>query len=473
MCEQSIEQKQIKAGPAQKGRALKRGIVLSLMIAVVLSLTACKTGGSRADQTPAEQSAIGATTNVNAIREFEAAVEAFETSKGQDLATVQSHLERALKEDPRFGRAWFNLGVVHELRGNASDARDAYGKALSNSPRLGAAHVNLAMMALDDGDRARAWDMFQKALEVQNYNPEAHNNISVILRERGQYAEAVNHARRSLAGDSQNTGAYANLARIYYDRGNYEVAKLVMYNATQIDETNPDLHNILGLVALAQNDVTAAIAHFQRTLSLEPDHVPALLNMGAVILNVRDYERAQTFFEKVLEQKPEHIDAIMSIAVARRGLGDLEGAREYYGKVMNLDPDNAVVQFNLGVLEHEHMAQNAQMGANADDPPEDPIGQMDWNIANMKASIVHYEKALEHYRQYLYLDKSDEIEIRDMANERIGQVSQIIQMTNEQIPMMEQQKGDIRLAMEEEARWQAEQGAMADDSEGPDDDLDD
>jgi tetratricopeptide (TPR) repeat protein len=152
----------------------------------------------------------------------------------------------------------------------------------------------------------------------------------------------------------------------------------------------------------------------------------------------------------------------MSIAVARRGLGDLEGAREYYGKVMNLDPDNSIVQFNLGVLEHEHMAQNAQMGVNADDPPDDPIGQMDWNIANMRGSIIHYERALEHYRQYLYLDKSGEPGNRNIANERIGQVSQIIQMTNEQIPMMEQQKGDIRLAMEEEARWQAEQGSQPD-----------
>ncbi|MBA2661693.1 MAG: tetratricopeptide repeat protein [Bradymonadaceae bacterium] len=423
---------------------------------MVLALSACSSSPTKADEAALTESITGGTVNANAIREFEEAVVAFE---GADLVKAKAHLERAIKEDGRFGKAWFNLGVLHELNGDKDEARKSYQKALEFAPKLGAAYVNLGLMAINGDERDAAWDMFQKAVEVQPYNPEAQNNISVILRERKQYAEAVNHARRSLAGDSQNTKPYANLAHIYYDRGNYDVAKLVMLNAVQIDEKDADLYNILGLIELAQNDVTAAIAYFQRTLKLRADHVPALLNLGAIILNVRDYERAVTLFETALQHRPNDIEALISIAVAKRGLGDLAGARQYYDKVIALDANNAMVQFNLGVLEHEHMAQNAQMGVGGAEPPEDPIEQMDWNIANMKSSITHYEKALEHYRQYLYLDKSDNADARKEANDRIGQVSQIIQMTNEQMPLMDQQKDDMRNQLKEQAEWEAQQAA--------------
>lgn len=445
--------------------------LLSLLVALLFS-AACSTGKSKGDDL-GELAESGGSSNVDALREFEEAVALWEQSGGKDHEGVRAHLERALKEDRRFGIAWFNLGVLDEARGDLEGARKAYEEAARHAPRLGQAHVNLGVLELNAGDRSAARSYFEKALEVQPYNPAAHNNMSVLLREEGNYDEAVSHARRSLAGDSQNTNAYANLARVYYDQGNTRVARLVIFNAMQLEAqiaaekmgiepgedddgeseqeevpeevllsiSNPDLYNILGMIELRQNDVTSAIIRFREALARDPDYVPALLNLGAIILNVRDYDQALELFGRVLELEPGHKEAMISTAVAYRGKGDLAKARETYEEILSMDPEDAATQFNLGVLEHEHLAQNAQLGMGTEpSDPSDPVAMMDWTINNMQNSIGHYERALEHYRDFLHYEKGQFAESREDATNRISQIGEIMDMLQEQIPMLREQR---------------------------------
>lgn len=461
-------------------RSVARPLALICLMLALLSSTACKTGASKGDDL-ADMVDGGGTSNVDAIREFEEAVALWERSGGEDHAGVRAHLERALREDKRFGIAWFNLGVLDEAAGDLQAAKKSYNEAIKYAPKLGQAYVNLGMMELNAGDRDGARAYFERALEAQPYNPAAHNNMSVLLREAGEYEEAVSHARRSLAGDSQNTNAYANLARVYYDQDNTRVARLVIFNAMQLEaqiaqekaekdgkksapedgeeapeevldrevseeevltsNSNPDLYNILGMIELRQNDVTSAIIRFREALERDPDYIPALLNLGAIILNVRDYEQGLELFGRVLEQEPEHKEALISTAVAYRGMGDLEKAREIYEQILRIDPEDAPTRFNLGVLEHEHMAQNAQLGMGTEPAdPNDPVATMDWTINNLENSITHYERALEYYREFLNYERGEFAEAREDATNRIDQIDEIMEMTREQIPMLREQR---------------------------------
>ncbi len=414
--------------------------VLLCSLVTILAI-GCRSAPQPADEEEARVVETGGTTNVDAIREFERAVELWIESDGQDLDGVRRHLDRALREDRRFGIAWYNLGVLDELEGDISGARRSYERALEHAPRLGSAHVNIGMLDLADGDRDAAWDRFQQSVEVQPFNAAAHNNISVILRDAGEYSDAIAHARRSLAGDSQNTRAYANLARVYFDQGNHQVARLVIENALLINDQDADLYNIRGMIELENDEVTQAIINFSSTLDLDPNHIPALLNLGAIVLNTRDYERGRELFGRVLAQEEDHREALIATAFAYRGLGDLAEARRYYEKVLEQDPQNAVIQFNLAVLEHEHLAQNAQLGMDSEPAdPDDPVAMMDWTIDNLQTSITHYERAIEHYRSFIQYEQGRYPDRREEANARIDQVREIITVTQEQLPMLREQR---------------------------------
>lgn len=415
---------------------------LAALAALALGLSACGGASSaRTDDAPIAQTGqpTGGSASQSALKSFERAVELYERSQGKALEDVRRELESSLKDDPRFGKAWFNLGFVQEQLGRRDEARRAYEKAIEFAPQLGSTYVNLGHMALEDGDKDEAWRLFQKAIEVQPYNAEAHNNLSILYRQKKEYGEAVNHARRSLAGESQNIRPYANLGQIYYDRGNHEVARLVMFNALQMDEKEPDLHNILGVVELSTNNVTGAIARFQRTLELAPNHVPAMMNLGSVMVSVRDYPRAIALFDRVLQLQPKNTDAVVSKGVAVRGTGDLEGARNIYLQAQSIDPENALVFFNLGVLEHEHLAQFALLGAGKSAKSEETVDQLRFTVDNMKAALVHYERATEHYQNFLRYDRSPDEQARRDANDRLAQLGEMIRVTRDQVASMEEQ----------------------------------
>jgi len=444
-----------------------RRIFISLSTALLFAAAGCSSSAPAVKTDPAK-AAQGGTASADAQKKFVEAVEIYQKQGDAGIGSAISKLEDAVGTDPAFGKAWFNLGVLYEKQGKKEDAANAYTKASQASKKLGDSFVNLGMMALDAGKPDEARRLFEQALEAESYNAAAHNNLSVFFREDKDYPGAVRHARLSLAGDASNIEAYSNLARIYYRRGNFDVAKLVILNALKMPDgpNNPDLHNILGLVELERNDVTEGIRQFEKAVELAPEHVPALLNLGAVVLNVRDYPRALKLFEKVLALEPDSITAEISVAVAKRGMGDLAAADSIYQDILKRDPENAIVQYNLGVLEHEHKAQQAMVGTDREPPkpaasesPSDQMlasaDQMEWTIANIKGAVDHYQASIEHYRSFLAYDKSGNQERREEANKRIGQVSELIGATREQIPGLESAAAELRQQAQEFARDEA------------------
>lgn len=71
-----------------------------------------------------------------------------------DLAAAESHYRLALCGAPGVALYWFNLGVVVEDRGRASEAIAAYEQALELDPTLQDAHWNLARLYEQAGRRA-------------------------------------------------------------------------------------------------------------------------------------------------------------------------------------------------------------------------------------------------------------------------------------------------------------------------------
>ena len=151
-----------------------------------------------------------------------------------------------------------------------------------------------------------------------------------------------------------NVDAYETLAAVYYDLQRYQLARLVCVNAINLELQSAELYNRLGLILLAQDDVTGAYAQFRQGASLDPTLTEASMNLGAIALNYRDYAGALEAFDRVLAVEPERIDAMISRAVALRGLDDLVAAEQGYQAVLAIDETNLSALYNLGVLYQEY-----------------------------------------------------------------------------------------------------------------------
>jgi len=106
---------------------------------------------------------------------------------GTRLASVgqwgaaEKHLEKALTADPGNAAALYNLGLVHDARGELPQAIDYYRKALSRAP-LANAHNNLGIDLATSGRTAEAETHFREAIRLRPGYREAQLNLERLLK---------------------------------------------------------------------------------------------------------------------------------------------------------------------------------------------------------------------------------------------------------------------------------------------------
>lgn len=297
-----------------------------------------------------------------AIEEYLAA----DTSEKRDYKSIRKRLKSILKERPDDGDVMFNLGILAYEQDDIDEAIDWWEKATESSDTYTRGLANLGMLRLVDGDVDGAREIFNECIERSQTASGCNINLALISRNenlqdgkltREGAQEAIDHIRFAL-GEDANATAYADLARIYHEMDQLELARQVCENAIKLGIDEAPIHNRLGLIALADDDVIVAYKEFQAAVRLDPEFLDAWMNIGAMALNFRDYDAAHQAFEMVLKYQDrlssdDLVDATLSYGVAKRGLDDLEGAEAQYQKVLELRDHDYRALYNLGVLHQE------------------------------------------------------------------------------------------------------------------------
>ncbi|MBN1946628.1 MAG: tetratricopeptide repeat protein [Bradymonadales bacterium] len=343
-----------------------RTLAWSVWLVCALALAGCPSPDRqvRDDQT-AGRPERGVATSVQAEDDFQNAAQLWAQGDPLSYSRVQDLLESAVEKDASMAVAWFNLGVVREAMGDRSGATEAYRRSNAADPDNVNGLANIGAMLLEEEQVAQAEQLLLQVIEAQQFHPEANLNLASIHRQRARQGDfvnreeadqAINHIRMSLAGDAMNVHAYETLAAVYFDLQQYSLARLVCVNAITLELDSTDLRNRLGLIALADNDVTTAYAQFRQAITKDERNLDALMNLGAIALNYRDYDGAFQAFDRALALRPDNAEIMLSRAVALRGLEDYEGAEQGYQAVLALEPGNLQAMYNLAILYQEYLA---------------------------------------------------------------------------------------------------------------------
>ena len=369
---------------------------------LLLSVAACSGPTVVVDDTPVEPSA-------SAQELFEEAGVLWESSAQPDFEQIADLLEDATDQDSQYTDAWFNLGVAYDALSREEDAISAYEQASTVDPTHADARTNIAVLLLNQGRMSEGERMLLDVVEGEQFYSHANLNLAQLHRDRARLEnggvdtneadQAINRVRMALAGDATNVHAYETLASVYFDLGRFELAKLVCLNAIAMEVESGSLHNRLGLIALAQDDVTAAYAEFHAAVNLDPKLIAAAMNLGAIALSYRDYEGAVESFDLVLAVDSEHIEALISHSVALRGLELYDEAEQGYLRVLSLDDENLAALYNLGVLYQEHLQD--------------------------------YETAVTWFERYLRADLGAESDLFEDVEVRLNSLRELIQWLRE------------------------------------------
>ncbi len=97
--------------------------------------------------------------------------------------------EKALKAEPNNTLALYNIGLVHQTRGNAAEAEAKYRAVIALDPKFSAALFNLAILRNNAGAPLEAIDLYYKVLDINPQEATAHLNVGFALKSIGKHKE--------------------------------------------------------------------------------------------------------------------------------------------------------------------------------------------------------------------------------------------------------------------------------------------
>lgn len=181
-------------------------------------------------------------------------------------------------------------------------------------------------------------------------DPAPETAKAVELNRRGRYEDAILASRAALLKDEHHVPALIALAKSYYYLKKYELASAILDLAKQLDAGNCEIYDILGMIAVARDDIASATASFKKATELNHDYGNAWNNLAAQYILAKNYDAALAAADRATQLLPGFDKAFLNLGSAYRGKGMNAEAERAYQRALALNSTYANAYFNLGIL---------------------------------------------------------------------------------------------------------------------------
>lgn len=135
------------------------------------------------------------------------------------LSKAVANVRKAIALDPRFMKAYDNLGVYYEGLGKYREAVDAYREAIRLNREEGLRSpwpaLNLGALLNKLGELNIAESYLNEALNEDPRFPEAHFQLGILLEKENKDTEALHELNRAVAFDPTYAEPYFALGKIF------------------------------------------------------------------------------------------------------------------------------------------------------------------------------------------------------------------------------------------------------------------
>lgn len=191
-------------------------------------------------------------------------------------AIVSIH-ERFLNE-----QSYVDAGEHHLFYDDYDLAIGAFQKALELNPRQPAAYEGWGIALLRQGKFAAARDQLQRAVELQPDRKRSHSQLAQAYAMLGDTDQAIRQHREALRLDPLDADEHASLGSLLVDAGNFPAGQPHLAEAARLAPDSPLPQVVLGVALLRADQADQALAAFQQALAIDPDCVPALLQLASL-----------------------------------------------------------------------------------------------------------------------------------------------------------------------------------------------
>ena len=159
-------------------------------------------------------------------------------------------------------------GVAYLNGGMLNEAIALYEKAIKSNPEYAGAHYNLGAVYFSKGMLDKAIFELKKAIEINPEYVDAYTSLGVVYINKGMVEEADVLWRKAIEINPNYAGAYYNLGAVYFSRGMLDEAIFELKKAIEINPNYADAHNNLAIVYYCKEEYELAIKHCDIVIEL-------------------------------------------------------------------------------------------------------------------------------------------------------------------------------------------------------------
>lgn len=196
------------------------------------------------------------------------------------------------------------LGAIALSAGNGAEARPHFEAALKLKPDFLPAQTNLGQLLLSERNFAEARTMFDAVLKGDAANPTALLAEAEISLAEGKKEDAVRWLEKARSGDANALEPRLRLAEAYIALAAPRRAAAVAGELEKIAPDEPRAIAAIGAARLANNEIPAAIAAFDRLVALTPDASAAHLQRARAYYAAGDAATARAALERAAALDP-------------------------------------------------------------------------------------------------------------------------------------------------------------------------
>ena len=190
--------------------------------------------------------------------------------------------EKVIQVNPDLANVQYNMGLIFEQLDENEKAKKCYEKVIEINPNIVNAHNNLGLVFKKLGENEKAKKCYEKAIEINPNYANVHNNLGIFYADLGKYNEAINSYIVALKCDNEHKSAKENLiSSLTYFKSDSNHPIIVANNNLQKVQNNFDLQDCL------KNENLAII--FKRSYEILNDVVESI--KGIEYIETQTYRR--------------------------------------------------------------------------------------------------------------------------------------------------------------------------------------
>jgi tetratricopeptide (TPR) repeat protein len=284
----------------------------------------------------------------NAQAHYQKAVVLAKLNREADAVTAY---KAALSADSGLAAAWFDLGVIYYNKGDYNNALSAYQQVVKIEPENYTAQANLASTYRQLEKYPEANAAYKAAEPGNKNNADLYSEWGYCLGKTNEWDKAVARTDRArelspTAVDNNNTGwAYYNAAR--YDKSQkkdqeatakLELGKQYLEKSVEQDPQLDAAHMNLGATKNSLGDHKGAEDSLKKALVLHADWVIALNQLGLAYRGLNDLSNAIAQFQRVSVVDQNNAFGLLNLGEVYHLTGNKKEAKKVQDRLKKINP---------------------------------------------------------------------------------------------------------------------------------------